>query len=60
MSNETRNAEKGPFLINLFSQELEADLKGGRVYKRKIEPIKGAEQVREKISVPTILPDGTV
>jgi hypothetical protein len=60
MHEEMPREEKGPLFIDLFSEELERDLKSGRVYARKIEPIKRAEKVVEKVSLQTTLPDGTI
>ena len=46
--------------IDLFSKLIEEQLLAGTVYKRKIEPIKGAQQVSEQIMIETRLPDGTL
>lgn len=56
-------AEREPQLIDLFSEEYENKFRTeGTIYKRKIEPIKGARQVAEaeKETIVTKLPDGTV
>ena len=48
-------------LIDTFSQELIARWKSeGKLYRRKIEPILGAEKVTEAKVVETRLPDGTI
>ena len=64
MDEKNRGVEaqdKGLRFVDLFSDELEAKMKElGRVYRRKIEPICGAEQVVEPIKVETRLPDGTL
>lgn len=50
-----------PQSIDLFSSELENLFANqGKVYLRKIEPIKEARQVSETTVVETILPDGTI
>lgn len=55
------NAEKEPQLIDLFSQEYENKFKvEGKIYKRKIEAIKGARQVAQNETIETRLPDGTL
>ena len=60
MLKEILKPEQEPQFIDLFSVELEDQLRMGQKYKRKIEPIKGAEQVAKDCSVQTILPDGTI
>lgn len=53
--------EKQPKEIDLFSKELETRFKDeGQIYRRKIEPIRGAQQVTEVTKVETRLPDGTL
>lgn len=55
------NAEKQPVLADLFSEEFETCFKtNGKVYRRKIEPIRGAQQIAEATVVETRLPDGTL
>ena len=54
------NPEREPSLIDLFSAGMEAKLREGKVYRRKIEPIRGAKQVTEPTPVETRLPDGTL
>jgi len=50
-----------PQLVDLFSPELEnLFATQGRVYLRKIEPIKEARQVLEAAVIETHLPDGTL
>ena len=49
-----------PKSVDLFNREMEALLLGGKVYLRKIEPIKGARQVSESTVIETHLPDGTL
>lgn len=58
---ENIEKERGPRLIDLFSDELENLLKTeGKIYQRKIKPIRGAEQVTQPTFVETRLPDGTL
>jgi hypothetical protein len=53
--------EREPRMVDLFSAEMEEKLKTeGKIYRRKIEPIRGAEQVTKLQTVETRLPDGTV
>jgi len=48
-------------LVDLHSHDFEEKLKReGSVYVRKIEPIVGALQVHEPVTVETLLPDGTL
>lgn len=52
---------KPPQSVDLFSSELEnLFATQGRVYLRKIEPIKGARKVQKATVVETRLPDGTL
>ncbi|KKU50916.1 MAG: hypothetical protein A3A28_01580 [Candidatus Sungbacteria bacterium RIFCSPLOWO2_01_FULL_47_32] len=53
--------EKEPHFVDLFSPEMESRLRAeGKMYSRKIEPIRGAEHVTKPTIVETRLPDGTV
>ncbi|MDE1975209.1 MAG: hypothetical protein KGI49_01720 [Patescibacteria group bacterium] len=55
------SVENEPMSVDMFSEELERLFRSnGRVYVRKIEPIKGASQVKEKSKIETRLPDGTL
>jgi hypothetical protein len=52
---------KEPKLVDLFSQQMISKFQvEGKVYQRKIEPIRGAEQLTEERRVQTLLPDGTI
>ena len=58
---QEKSPEKQPKKVDLFSSEMETKIKNeGQVYQRKIEPIRGAEQVTEVQVVETHLPDGTL
>lgn len=53
--------EQEPKMLDLFNLEMEEKLKiEGKIYRRKIEPIRGAEQVTKPQTIETRLPDGTV
>ena len=53
--------EQGPKMVDLFSAEMEEKLKTeGKIYSRKIESIRAAEQVIKSQTVETRLPDGTI
>lgn len=55
------NPEKEPQFVDLFSHEIEEKLKAeGKIYRRKIEPIRAAEQVQEAQPVETKMPNGTI
>lgn len=61
MTEKFESSEKEPRSVDLFSAEMESQLKEtGNVYRRKIEPIRGAEQVASATVVETRLPDGTL
>ena len=48
-------------MVDLHNPEMEEKIKNeGQIYQRKIEPIRGAEQVTEVQVVETHLPDGTL
>lgn len=50
-----------PIMLDLRSGEMEKKFKSqGTIYKRKIEPIRKAEQVTEPQTIETLLPDGTL
>jgi len=56
-----KSPEKQPKMVDLFSTEMEAKIKNeGQIYQRKVETIRGAEQVVEPQTVETHLPDGTL
>jgi hypothetical protein len=56
-----KSPEKRPKMVDLFSPGMETKMKNyGRIYQRKIEAIRGAEQVIEPQIVETHLPDGTL
>jgi hypothetical protein len=53
--------EKEPKSINLFDADFEKKIKSeGQIYKRKVEPIKGARQCAKPETIATKLPDGTL
>ncbi len=53
--------EQEPKMVDLFDAEMEGRLKTeGKMYRRKIESIRGAEQVTRPQTVETRLLDGTV
>ena len=56
-----KSPEKQLKMVDLFSSEMETRIKTeGQIYQRKIETIRGAEQVVEPQTVETHLPDGTL
>ena len=58
---QEKSPEKLPKMVDLFGSEMETKIKNeGQIYQRKIEAIRGAEQVTEPQTVETHLPDGTL